>query len=325
MSPLLEKAQKSEKVVSVRHVSKCYDGAQKETPNALSDVSFDIYRGEILSILGPNGAGKTTLINMMLGQLSLSSGDMKLLGCRPGEIELKRQCGAMLQVSGLPDMSTVKEHIQLFRSYYANPMSYAKVIDIAGLAEIENKYSKNISGGQKQRLLFGLAICGNPKLLFLDEPTVGLDISARRSLWQAITDLKDKGCSIVLTTHYLEEADQLSDRIIMLNQGRVIKTGTPTEIKSQIDSKIIRFSASSELHAIDSIASARSVIVKTNSSGEQRYEIQSSNPVLTLRELFSMDLDIADLTVSGAALEDAFLSLNEITEQSSQLDLGATA
>ena len=313
------------KVVSVKNVSKCYDGAAKGIAKALSNVSFSINRGEILSILGPNGAGKTTLINMMLGRLSLSSGDMELLGYQPGEIKLKRQCGAMLQVSGLPDMSTVKEHIQLFRSYYAAPMSYSKVIDIAGLAEIEDQYSKNLSGGQKQRLLFALAICGNPKLLFLDEPTVGLDISARRSLWQAITDLRDKGCSIVLTTHYLEEADQLSDRIIMLNRGKIVKTGTPAEIKSQIDTKTIRFSASIESNAIDSIASVKSVMVKVNASGEQRFEIQSSNTLLTLKELLSMDLDIADLTIAGAALEDAFLSLNEIPEQDFQLDQGVQA
>lgn len=147
----------------------------------------------------------------------------------------------MLQVSGLPEMSTVKEHIQLFSSYYKKPMPYEQVLAYSGLKEIENQLSKTLSGGQKQRLLFALAICGNPKLLFLDEPTVGMDITARKSLWKAIKALKAQDTSILLTTHYLEEAEQLSDRIIMLNHGRVIREGTSVAIKSQISTKRIRF------------------------------------------------------------------------------------
>jgi ABC-2 type transport system ATP-binding protein len=127
------------KVVSVRNVSKSYNGKSLNSEKALDNVSLDIYEGEILSILGPNGAGKTTLINMMLGRLSLSSGKMELLGFQPGDLALKRHCGAMLQVSGLPDMSTVREYIELFQSYYASQMTYARVIDIAVLSEIENK------------------------------------------------------------------------------------------------------------------------------------------------------------------------------------------
>lgn len=173
-------------VAVIDQVSKNFVGKK-----ALIDISMDIKRGEILSILGPNGAGKTTLTNMMLGRLSLSAGNMSLFGLQPGNIELKRQCGAMLQVASLPDMSTVKKHIQLFRSYYSNPMNYEQVINFSGLQEIENDYSKNLSSGEKQRLLFALSICGNTKLLFLDEPTVGLDISARKSLWRAIGELEN--------------------------------------------------------------------------------------------------------------------------------------
>jgi len=231
-------------VISIDNVSKYFKVQNTKTKaltKAVSKISFDIYEGEILSILGPNGAGKTTLINLLLGKLSLTEGEISLLGYQPGHIEIKRQSGAMLQLAGLPEMSTIKEHIQLFQSYYPCPMDYQEVINIAGLKEIENQYSKTLSGGQKQRLLFALSICGNPKLLFLDEPTVGMDISARRSLWKAITALKNQGTSIILTTHYLEEADQLSDRIIMLSKGNVIKIGTPKEIKSQIKSKTICF------------------------------------------------------------------------------------
>lgn len=297
-----------EVVAIIDQVSKVF-AAKK----AIIDVSLEINRGEILSILGPNGAGKTTLINMMLGRLSLTSGSMSLFGLQPGNIELKRQCGAMLQVSSLPDMSTVKEHIQLFSSYYSNPMSYEQVVDYSGLKEIENDYSKNLSGGQKQRLLFALSICGNPKLLFLDEPTVGLDISARKSLWRAISELKSQGTSIVLTTHYLEEADQLSDRIIMLNQGRVIQQGSPTQIKSQVATKTIRFVSSIEKVNLLVLPA----IIQVEQLGDV-FEIITKDPVITLMQIFEITKDITELTVSSAALEDAFLQLNQLDNSTSQ-------
>jgi ABC-2 type transport system ATP-binding protein len=267
---------------------------------------LQIQAGEVLAILGPNGAGKTTLINLMLGKLSLSAGEISIFGFQPGCIELKRQCGTMLQLSGLPDMSTVKEHIQLFQSYYSSPMDYIKVLTLAGLEELQNKYSKNLSGGQKQRLLFALAICGNPKLLFLDEPSVGMDIESRKSLWKTITELKNNGTSVILTTHYLEEADQLSDRIIMLNQGRIIHQGRPEEIKANINCKKIRF--------ISSACMADFLTMKPNikiESTGKYYEIQSTDSASTLKQIFEVTDDIHDLTITGAALEDAFIQLNQ--------------
>ena len=185
-------------VACINKVSKSFVDKKSSNTKAVDNVSFDLHQGEVLSILGPNGAGKTTLINMMLGRLSLSEGQMDLLGYIPGKIELKRLCGAMLQVSGVPDMSTVKEHIQLFQCYYSNPMAYKKIIELAGLQDIQNNYCKNLSGGQKQRLLFALSICGNPKILFLDEPSVGMDIKSRKSLWNTINELKNNGTSLSL-------------------------------------------------------------------------------------------------------------------------------
>lgn len=294
------------KIATITNASKIFGEKQ-----ALIDVSLNLYQGEVLSILGPNGAGKTTLINMMLGRLSLSGGEMSIFGQKPGAIELKRQCGAMLQVSGLPDMSTIKEHIQLFQSYYTSPMEYQKVIIISGLSEIENEYSKNLSGGQKQRLLFALSICGNPRLLFLDEPSVGMDITTRKSLWYAISELKRQGTSIVLTTHYLEEADRLSDRIVMLNRGQIINSGTPQQIKAKINCKRIQFNSDADVGSIAALASVKEVNIDNN-----QIEIQSIDPVLTLKDIFSLNIEISDLTVMGAALEDAFLLLNKESEQS---------
>ncbi|MFK8013552.1 MAG: ABC transporter ATP-binding protein [Marinicellaceae bacterium] len=301
------------KVASINQVSKSFTIKNSTHIKAVNKVSFDLHQGEVLSLLGPNGAGKTTLINMMLGRLSLSSGQMELLGFKPGNIELKRLCGAMLQISGLPDMSTVKEHIELFQCYYPNPMKYSKVIDLAGLHDIQNKYSKNLSGGQKQRLLFALSICGNPKLLFLDEPSVGMDISSRKTLWKTINQLKDNGTSIILTTHYLEEADQLSDRIIMLNQGKIIQEGTPDQIKANINSKKIRFIST----VSKEVFQKQNPIIPVENIGKY-YEVQSNDSVTTLKQLFNLTNDITDLSVTGAALEDAFLLINKENDSKNQ-------
>ncbi len=293
----------SHTVASISNLSKSFADKQ-----VLSDINLQLQQSEILSVLGPNGAGKTTLINTMLGRLSIDTGEISLFGHPPGSMPVKRQTGAMLQVAGLPDMSTVKEHIELFQSYYAEPMSYQQVMDYSGLKEIENQYSKTLSGGQKQRLLFALAICGNPKLLFLDEPTVGMDISSRKALWRAIENLKESGTSILLTTHYLEEADRLSDRIVMLSRGKIVREGTPSQIKSQINTKKIRFQCSS---SISELAAIKHIEKATQLKGEHNYfELESSNAEAALQEIFEHNIAIKDLTIVGAALEDAFEIIN---------------
>ena len=275
---------------------------------ALDAVDLTIQPGEVLAVVGPNGAGKTKLINLMLGRLSLNSGQISMFGEKPGSLNAKRQTGAMLQVANLPENLKIKEHIRLFQSYYPNPMPYQQVVRYAGLAEIENTLSKNLSGGQKQRLLFALAICGNPQLLFLDEPSVGMDIEARRGLWQAIRDLQAKGTAIVLTTHYLEEADALSDQIVVINQGKVVTQGTPQQIKSHVSTKVIRFTSDVDVDALSDVTAVSQI--KTNG---KYYELQSTHPVNTLKSLFTRLTDIEDLTITGAALEDAFLTLTEQT------------
>lgn len=273
---------------------------------ALNGIDLNITPGKVLGVLGPNGAGKTTLINLLLGRLSLTSGDISIFGEKPGSTKAKRQIGAMLQVANLPDMLKVQEHIELFMSYYPNPMAYEQIIAYAGLEDIQQSLSKNLSGGQKQRLLFALAICGNPKLLFLDEPSVGMDIEARRGLWQAIRDLKANGTAVILTTHYLEEADALSDQIAVVNHGKIVNQGTPTEIKSHVTTKIIRFTSDASIGQLADIDAVSQV--KANG---KYFELQTSNSIKTLKSLFARLDDIEDLSVDGADLENAFLSLTE--------------
>jgi len=201
------------------------------TTTALDDLSFSIEPGELVALLGPNGAGKTTAVRLLLGLCAPDSGVARVFGADPRDASNRIRTGAMLQVARVPETLRVREHVELFSSYYPDPMPIAEVIAAAGLEGIEKKKFGDLSGGQKQRLLFGLAICGDPDFIALDEPTVGLDVEARRALWKQIRAFVARGKSVLLTTHYLDEADALADRVIVLDKGRIAAEGTPSDIK----------------------------------------------------------------------------------------------
>ena len=200
---------------------------------ALRGIDLAIEPGELVALLGPNGAGKTTAVRILLGLAAPTSGSAHIFGFHPMSHEAKRRRGAQLQVARAPETLKVSEHIDLFSSYYERPLPIAETIAAAGLKGVENRLFGELSGGQKQRVLFALAICGNPKLLFLDEPTVGLDIEARRALWTHIRAYVAGGGSVLLTTHYLEEADALASRIAVINRGRIVAEGTSAQIKER--------------------------------------------------------------------------------------------
>ncbi|HEY4640146.1 MAG TPA: ABC transporter ATP-binding protein [Thermoanaerobaculia bacterium] len=201
------------------------------TTTALDNITFSIEPGELVALLGPNGAGKTTAVRLLLGLCSPEAGIARVFGANPRDAANRIRTGAMLQVARVPETLRVREHLDLFSSYYPTPMPLDEVIEAAGLHGIENKKFGDLSGGQKQRLLFGLAICGDPDFIALDEPTVGLDVEARRALWKQIRAFVARGKSVLLTTHYLDEADALADRVIVIDQGRIAAQGTPSEIK----------------------------------------------------------------------------------------------
>jgi ABC-2 type transport system ATP-binding protein len=203
--------------------------------DALRGVNLTIQPGELLALLGPNGAGKTTAVRILLGLTQPDSGHATIFGRDPGSQAAKLRRGALLQVAKVPETLKVREHIELFSSYYPKPLVLADTLDAAGLTGIENRLFGDLSGGQKQRVLFALALCGNPDLLFLDEPTVGLDVEARRGLWTRIRAFVARGGSVLLTTHYLEEAEALANRIAVINQGRIVALGSPAEIKAGAD------------------------------------------------------------------------------------------
>lgn len=293
--------QPKEMVASIRGLCKSFAGKL-----ALDNIDLDIRPSQVLAILGANGAGKTTLINTLLGRLSFDSGHIDILSAAPGADVVKQQTGAMLQVAALPETLKVKEHIQLFQSYYPDPMPYEKIITYAGLGSLQNRFSKKLSGGEKQRLLFALSICGNPKLLFLDEPSVAMDVEARNKLWQAIRDLKAQGTAIILTTHYLEEADSLADEIVLLKEGKVIQRGSSEQIKATVSTTTIRFATP---NSSDDFLSYAGVTDKDISG--KFTSIQTNDANQTLLQLLTRYPQIQDLSVSQAGLERAFLELNK--------------
>ena len=277
---------------------------------ALRGVDLSIEPGQLVALLGPNGAGKTTAVKLLLGLASPSSGSARVFGQDPRHRNARVRTGAMLQVARVPESLRVKEHIELFSSYYPAPRPLRDIVEAAGLAGLEKRPFGELSGGQRQRVLFALAICGNPDLLFLDEPTAGLDVEARRILWDHIRGFVARGGSVLLTTHYLEEADALAHRIVVINQGRIAAEGTPSEIKARTAGKKVLCKTRLEVAAIREIQGVTEVM-----GSKQRMEILTSVPELVLRELLLRDPSISDLEVTSSGLEEAFLAITHNSEK----------
>jgi ABC-2 type transport system ATP-binding protein len=291
----------SSSIARTRSLKKSYG-----TILALHDVNLEIRAGELLALLGPNGAGKTTLVHVLLGMARPDSGSVSVFGADPYTGEVQTRVGAMLQVGRVPETLKVREHIDLFSSYYPAPLPIAETLAIAGLTEIKNRPYGELSGGQKQRVLFAIAICGDPDLLFLDEPTVGLDVESRRLMWTQIRSIIERGKTILLTTHYLNEADALADRILVLNRGAIIAEGTPAEIKARAMGKQVRCTSRLALEEIRRIPGVLSAKADRNAF---ELHVNAAEPVV--RELLQRDEWLADLEVTNAGLEEAFLALTQ--------------
>lgn len=288
-------------VARTRNLKKSYENVV-----ALHDLDLDIHAGELLALLGPNGAGKTTLVHVLLGMARPDAGSVSVFGADPYTGAVQTRVGAMLQVGRVPETLKVREHVDLFSSYYPNPLPLDETLAIAGLTEIKNRPYGELSGGQKQRVLFAIAICGDPDLLFLDEPTVGLDVESRRLMWAQIRSLIALGKTVLLTTHYLNEADALADRILVLNKGAIIAEGTPAEIKTRAMGKQIRCTSQlslDEVRRIPGVLSAK--------ADRKVFEIQVHATEPVVRELLERDSWLADLEVTNAGLEEAFLALTQ--------------
>ena len=282
----------SDEAVVFRGISKKYGALV-----ALDTIDLQIPRGQNVAILGPNGAGKTTAISLMLGLRKASAGSLSVFGRHPQDPAVRSRIGSMLQCSGLPEYLRVDEALALFRSYYPSPLPIGELLELAGIRETAGKRIARLSGGQLQRLYFALALCGNPDLLVLDEPTVGLDVEARRALLATIAEISKRGRTVVMSTHYLEEADAVADRVIVIDRGRIVADGTPSEVKGAVGRKRVSFTSPA---AIDDERFVQS---------GNLYEALTESPERLLRDLFARDIPIENLTVTGATLEEAFVAL----------------
>jgi ABC-type multidrug transport system ATPase subunit len=273
---------------------------------ALDGVDLHVERGELLALLGPNGAGKTTAISLWLGLRAADAGTVTLLGGSPRELESRRGVGVMMQEVVLAPELRVEEHIDLVASYYPSALTPKQALELTGTTALARQPYGKLSGGQKRQVQFAMAICGRPRLLFLDEPTVGLDHEARRTLWRVVRQLVDGGAGVVLTTHQLEEAEALADRIAVLARGRLVAAGSTSDIRASVVRAHItcrtRLSAA-EVSAWPGVTSA--------SSDQRGLHITAVNAEAVVRRLLAADRDLGELEVTRAGLADVLDTLTK--------------
>jgi ABC-2 type transport system ATP-binding protein len=273
--------------IAVADLTKAYGSVE-----ALRGVSFDVAEGEVFGLLGPNGAGKTTTVEILEGYRRRDGGSAAVLGLDPGDAPraLRERMGVVLQHSELSPLLTVRETHRLFAGYFPNPRDVDEVIEQVGLAEKRDARVKSLSGGQKRRLDLGVALVGNPELVFLDEPTTGFDPAARRAAWELIRSLRSLGTTILLTTHYLDEAQQLADRVAVLRDGVIVRQGAPADLIGDAQTSEIRYVRDGE-----------------------RVVVTTTEPTRVLNELTAEALasgrELEQLEVRRPTLEDVYLEL----------------
>jgi len=286
-----------EKILEIRNLVKQYPSVC-----AVNDVSFAIEPGICFGLLGPNGAGKTTTIEIIEGITRSTSGEIRYKGS-PRDSSFRTEIGVQLQNTELPQFLTVRETLELYRSLYPRRTPLQRLIDICRLEEIESRDNAKISGGQRQRLLLAIALANDPEIVFLDEPTTGLDPQARRHLWEIIGEIKSRGKTVVLTTHYMEEAEILCDRLAIMDHGKIIVMGSPRELLDQhCRGAAITLAGFSDSSILDSLGIKWYQI-------EDSVEIQTDSINETIPLLVSRGIDLSRMTVRSQNIEDLFLKL----------------
>jgi ABC-2 type transport system ATP-binding protein len=279
--------------IAVRGLRKTYGALE-----AVRGIDFEVQRGEVFGLLGPNGAGKTTTVEILEGYRKRDGGEVEVLGTDPARAggDWREQIGVVLQSSAMYETLTPTEMLRLFAGYYREPRPVEEVIELVGLQEKRDERVRRLSGGQRRRLDLGLALVGDPELIFLDEPTTGFDPAARRRAWETIRGLRGLGKTILLTTHYLDEAEQLADRVAVLSQGQIVASGAPAELTGSVPDTEIRYREN-----------GREVVVET---GE---------PTRVLNELTGRALaegrELEGLVVRRPSLEEVYLSLTEESQE----------
>ncbi|WP_456477071.1 ABC transporter ATP-binding protein [Oceanithermus sp.] len=267
---------------------------------ALRGVSLEVREGELLALLGPNGAGKTTLVSLLVGLRAPDAGRVRLAGRDPRDPAARRALGVTPQGTGFPPTLRVREVVELVRAHYPNPLPTAEVLARFGLEGLASRNVQALSGGQARRLAVALAFAGNPRLAVLDEPTTGLDVESRRSLWREIQRFKQGGGTVLLTTHYLEEAESLATRVVVLNRGRVVAEGAPEAIKRRVGLKRVRLRAAGLPEWPE---------VERREFEDGRYTLWTADADALVRRLVQSGVAFSDLEVLPVSLEEAFLAV----------------
>ncbi len=296
--------------VSVRGLRKIYGDFE-----AVKGLDFEVNAGEVFGLLGPNGAGKTTTVEILEGLRSRSSGDVSVLGCDPDaqKNQLKDRIGVCLQATTLPDKITVREAVTVFSAFYSRNASARPLLERLQLWEKRNQYYSRLSGGQKQRLALALALVNEPQLLFLDEPTTGLDPQARLEIHGLVSSLRDENRTVLLTTHYIEEAERLCDRVAIIDEGRIVALGTPAEIRGHtLGASVIEIVCEQPLPSRESLPSIDGAKLTISEDG-RRLSASSPRPAPVLVELVrwidQQGIELSDVHIKRPSLEDAFIEL----------------
>jgi ABC-2 type transport system ATP-binding protein len=283
---------------------------------ALDGVCLDVPAGQLLGLLGPNGAGKTTLLQLLAGLRQPTSGTVELFGGDPRDAARRRRLGCTPQETGLPPTLRVHEVVDFVAGHFADPVPTAELLDQFGLSGLERRQSGGLSGGQKRRLAVAVAFVGRPDLVLLDEPTTGLDVEARHSLWGAVRRYHEAGGTVVLTSHYLEEVEALAERVVVIDQGRVRANGTIADVRALVPARRVRLRAPH----LPTLAG-----VESSSRDGDRYELWTADSDALVRELVNSTAPFRDLEVATASLEEAFLALTSGSNEMRASTMGEMA
>ena len=291
--------------IEVRGLRKSYGKVE-----AVRGIDLQVSKGEVFALLGPNGAGKTTTVEILEGHRDRTAGDVRVLGYDPARNErsLKERIGIVLQSTGVEPYLSVEESIDLFRGYYPHPLPLEEILDATGLREQRRARVKRLSGGQQRRLDVAIGLAGDPELLFLDEPTTGFDPSARRGAWDMVKNLQALGKTVVLTTHYMDEAEFLADRVAIMAHGEIVAEGPPADLAKDAGATTIRFKVGSGSDGLPGD-------LRTGPpDGDGRYTITTDSPTSSLHRLtgwaVEQGIELEELSVSRPSLEDVFLKLS---------------
>lgn len=289
--------------IQLEQVEKTFGvGSKKVT--ALHDLNLNVKADQLTALLGPNGAGKTTAISLMLGLAAPTAGTVRVLGRDPKRDDIRARIGSMPQESALPPLLTVCEVVQLFANFYPAPLRVAEALALADLESVADRRAGALSGGQKRRLAFALAVVGNPELLLIDEPTTGMDAQSRQAFWEAVERLKT-GRTILLTTHYLEEAERFADRVVVMNGGRILADGTPEHLRQNAGGARVSFRSGLSLRQLQALPNVESAHLDTDG----RAQLRTAQPETVVTALVRSGTEFSELEVRRATLEEAYLGL----------------